>query len=209
MAYHAPVTKKSAEDAGRGSFAKSYSAKLKIAVSGAAETGHCAIGATEKAEEIGREIAKAGLALVTGATTGMPYWSAKGAKSERGIVIGISPASSEREHLEKYQLPVDYHDIIIYTGFAYSGRNLLLTRSADAIIIMCGRIGTINEFTVAFEDGKPIGVLTDTGGTTDMLEDIVKKSHRGPGNVVYDSNPKSLIIKLLALLEKTSHKNHL
>ncbi len=71
--------------------------------------------------------------MTTGATTGFPFWSSIGAKEEGGISIGLSPATTEREHLEVYRLPVDYLDVIIYTGFGYSGRNLLLTRSADAI----------------------------------------------------------------------------
>jgi uncharacterized protein (TIGR00725 family) len=140
--------------------------------------------------------------LVTGATTGIPYWAAKGAKEAGGIVIGLSPAASKAAHMKTYHLPVDYHDIIIYTGFDYSGRNLLLTRAADAVITMYGRIGTLNEFTIAFEDKKPQGVLTGVGGTSDMIENILKKSHRGMGKVVFDTDPGSLFEKVVALIEK-------
>lgn len=181
--------------------------KYKICVSGAAETGHCAVDALEKAEQIGRAIAEQGMVLVTGATTGIPYWSAKGAKESGGIVIGLSPAASESAHIKSYKLPTDYHDLIVYTGFDYAGRNLLLTRSADAIINICGRMGTLNEFTIAFEDHKPIGVLTGTGGMADMLKEIVDKSHRGPGKVIYDSDPKRLVEKLIVLIEKEKESN--
>ncbi len=181
--------------------------KYKICVSGAAETGHCAIDALEKAEQIGREIANAGMVLVTGATTGIPYWSAKGAKEAGGIVIGLSPAASETAQIKSYKLPTDYHDVIVYTGFDYSGRNLLLTRSADAVITICGRLGTLNEFTIAFEDHKPIGVLTGTGGMADMLKDLVEKSHRGPGKVIYDPDPKRLVEKLIDMIEKEKENN--
>ena len=85
-----------------------------------------------KAKELGREIIKHNGILVNGATTGFPLWAAMGAKEEGGIVIGVSPASTEKEHIRGYKLPVEYTDMIIYTGFGYSGRNLLLTRSADA-----------------------------------------------------------------------------
>ncbi len=137
--------------------------KFKFCVSGAAETGHCAPDALEKTKELGRLIVKHNGILVTGATTGAPYWAAIGAKEAGGFVVGYSPAASEREHVNKYRLPLDYHDTVVYTGFGYSGRNLLLTRASDAVLITCGRIGTLNEFTIAFEDSKPIGVLTDTG----------------------------------------------
>ncbi len=178
--------------------------KFKLCVSGAAETGHCAEGALEKAKELGREIVRHNSILVTGATTGFPLWSAIGAKEEGGFSIGVSPAYSEKEHIEKYKLPVDYFDMIIYTGFGYSGRNLMLTRASDAVIVGCGRMGTLNEFTIAFEDDKPIGILTECGGTCDYEEitTLLEKAHRGPGKIVYESDPKKLIEKILDLVRK-------
>ena len=176
--------------------------QYKIVVSGAAETKHCNPKALELSKEIGREIIRQGGVLVTGATTGIPYWAAIGAKEEAGTVIGISPAASEKDHKKSYRLPMDYHDVIIYTGFDYAGRNLLLARCADGVITICGRIGTLNEFTIAFEDKKPTGILTGSGGTADMIQDIIKKSHRGPGKIIYESNPKKLVKKLIKLVDK-------
>ena len=175
--------------------------KLKIAVSGAADTSHCGEGAIDIIKEVGREIARRGAVLVTGATTGAPYWAAIGAKEEGGFVIGLSPASTEIEHVKKYRLPLDYHDLIVYTGFGYSGRNLLLTRASDAVITINGRVGTLNEFTIAFEDRKPQGVLLGSGGMSDMLQEILGKAHRGTGKTVFESNPKTLLDKIVALIE--------
>ena len=177
--------------------------KYKICVSGAAETGHCSKDALDKAKELGTEIAKHEAILVTGATTGFPYWTARGAKEAGGISIGLSPASTEKEHVEKYELPLDYMDMIVYTGFGYPGRNLMLTRASDAVIIGCGRIGTLNEFTIAFEDRKPIGVLLDSGGTTEWIDEIIRDSHRaGDTPVVYDADPKTLVEKVIELIKK-------
>ena len=184
--------------------------KYKICVSGAAETSHCGKDAFEVAEELGREIARHGAALVDGATTGFPYWAAKGAKEEGGIVVGISPAYSKLEHIEKYKLPLDHHDLIIYTGSGYSSRNLLLIRSADAVVVGCGRMGTINEFTIAFEDGKPIGILEGEWDTDELLKDIIQKSHRAEemeGKIVYDKNPKILIDKLMEIIKSEELKD--
>lgn len=180
--------------------------KYKICVSGAAETGLCHEGALEKAKEVGREIIRQNGILVTGATSGIPYWAAIGAKEEDGIVFGLSPAASKVAHVKTYHLPIDYHDVIIYTGFEYAGRNLMLTRSSDAVITICGRMGTLNEFTIAFEDQKPIGVLTETGGMADMIKEIVRESHR-KGIVVYDSNPKKLVSKVIKLINKEKINN--
>lgn len=181
--------------------AKLFKPKYKICISGAAETGLCSIDALEKSEAMGREIARRGFVLVTGATIGIPYWAAKGAKMAGGMVVGLSPAASEAAHTKTYHLPTDYHDLIIYTGFEYSGRNLLLTRAADAIITICGRVGTLNEFTIAFEDQKPIGVLQKTGGMADMLQEILEKSHRGMGKVVFSEDPKTLLDLVVKAIE--------
>lgn len=175
--------------------------KYKICVSGGAETGHCAPETLEKAKILGLAIAKSGAVLVNGATTGFPLWAAIGAKEAGGFVIGLSPAASEKEHVENYQLPLDYMDIIVYTGFGYSGRNLLLTRSADAVIVGCGRWGTLNEFTIALEDQKPIGVLEGSGGSTELIPQIIEKSHRGPGKIIYGRDPAQLVEEILELVK--------
>jgi len=182
--------------------------KLKLCVSGAAETGHCAFDAFEKAKELGREVVRQGAVLITGATTGFPLWSAIGAKEENGISIGLSPASTEQEHVQEYKLPLDNLDIIIYTGFGYSGRNLLLTRASDAVFIGCGRIGTINEFTVAYEDGKPIGVLEGSWETDEVIKIIIEKGHKPSHKIVFDEDPKALVRKVTELVKQDKAQHH-
>lgn len=177
--------------------------QLKLCVSGAAETGHCGPNALQKAKELGSEIARQGGILVTGATTGFPLWSAMGAKEAGGISIGLSPAATENEHVNIFKLPVDYMDILIYTGFGYPMRDILLTRSTDAVFIGCGRIGTIHEFTVAFEDGKPIGILEDEGWEMgDEIKMILEKGHRPNAKIVFDTDPKKLVEKVIEMVMK-------
>ena len=174
--------------------------QYKLCVSGAAETGHCGLDAFDKAKELGRQIVLQGGIIVTGATTGFPTWSAMGAKEAGGTSIGFSPASTEEEHINAYRLPTEYMDLIVYTGFGYSGRNLILTRSSDAVFIGCGRIGTINEFTVAYEDQKPIGILRGSWETDEVIEEIIAKGFRKNDKVIFDDDPKRLVEKVLALV---------
>ena len=180
--------------------------KYKIAVAGAAHIGHCSVGAKKASEQVGREIALQGCVLVTGATVGLPYWAAVGAKKAKGFSIGFSPAATEIAHKKVYRLPLDRFDIIVYTGFGYPGRNLLMTRSADGVIVICGRMGTLNEFTIAFEDEKPIGILEGQGGTADMIRQILKKGYRGTQKVIYDTEPKRLVKRLIKLIKKEKKK---
>ena len=175
--------------------------QIKICVSGAAETGFCGVNALEKTKELGREIARQGAVLVTGATTGFPLWAAMGAKEAGGISIGFSPAANEKEHVEVYKLPRDYMDLIIYTGFGYPGRDLLLTRSVDGVICGCGRIGTIHEFTIAFEDEKAIGIYEGPWEMGKELEEILAKSHRPNEKIVTGTDPKKLVSDLITIIK--------
>lgn len=175
---------------------------LKFCVSGAAETGHCGVDAYDKGIALGREIAKYKAILVTGATTGFPLWAAMGAKQAGGFVLGFSPASSEKEHIETYNLPVEYHDVIVYTGFGYPGRDLILTRSSDAVFFGCGRIGTIHEFTISFEDKKPIGIYEADWETDEVIKSILENGHRPNDRIVFDTEPASLVKKVGDLVQR-------
>src|SRR6185295_20053246 len=175
---------------------------VKIGVSGAAETGYTGLEAFEKAKEVGRQIAMQGAIITTGATTGFPMYAAMGAKDECGFSIGFSPASTEREHVEVYKLPLEYMDVVVYTGFGYSGRDLLFVRSSDAMIIGCGRIGTFNEFSVAFEDRRPIGILEGAWQTDDILRTMIEAAHRPHDKIFFDSDPKAIVEKLIEQVGK-------
>jgi len=181
--------------------------KYKIAVSGAAVLKPCAKNIKESARELGREIIRQNCILVTGATTGVPYYAAEGANRLGGVSIGFSPASTEIEHKKSYKLPLDEFDVMVYTGFDYSGRNLLMTRAADAVIVACGRMGTLNEFTIAYEDRKPIGVLLGSGGTADLVNYILSYPHQERGPIFYDTNPKKLIQKIVNHLRTKKGRN--
>ena len=176
--------------------------KIKIGVSGAAETGHCGIDALDKSKALGAEIVRQGGILVTGATTGFPLWACMGAKEAGGISIGLSPAQNEKDHVENWRMPIDYMDLIIYTGFGFPGRDLLFTRSCDAVLIGCGRIGTFHEFTIAFEDGKPVGVLEGSWTAAEQIKDMIEKSGRPAPNVIFDIDPKNLVARIIKMVEE-------
>jgi uncharacterized protein (TIGR00725 family) len=164
----------------------------KIAISGAAD-GLAAEQGEELAYQVGREIAKRGGILLTGATSGVPYAAARGAKSLGGQTIGFSPAHSLREHQKKYRLPVDYHDSIFFTGYDYAGRDVLLVDMADAVISVSGRIGSLHEFTSAFERKKIIGLLLNSGGLANDIPEILEKARRGMGRVIMHADPAELV----------------
>ena len=146
------------------------------------------------AESLGAAVAQAGCYLVTGATTGLPALVATAFRKQGGFALGISPAENRTEHVQRYGLPEDGADVIVYTGFGYKGRNVINIRSSDIVIIFGGATGTLNEFTIAYDEGKVIGVLAGTGGVADHIEKIVEVCQKPTrGKLFFDSDPKALI----------------
>lgn len=177
--------------------------RYSICVSGAA-AGDTVKEAHAKAEELGAAIAREGHILTTGATVGLPYFAARGAKKNGGMSIGFSPANSLREHLRKYRLPHDVFDFINFTGLNYVGRDLYLVQSSDAIITVGGRFGSLHELTSALEARKPCGVLLGSGGTADIVPELVKTLHEPILSelIVYDTDPDKLVKKIIKILDE-------
>lgn len=170
-----------------------------IGVIGSAEEG---TGAEDKAFRIGKEIAEAGFNLLTGGCTGLPYSAVEGAKEEGGCTIGVSPALNEEEHLDQYRYPVEKHDVLIYTGFGYKGRNVVLVRSCDAVIATSGRMGTLNELTIAYGLGKVIGLLEGVSGASGEFEKLADKFGRSGRTIVSSEDPEDLVSEVVRALSE-------
>jgi len=181
--------------------------QYKIAVSGAAQVKHCCPNIKDISKGVGREIARRKSILVTGATTGVPYFAALGCKEEKGFSIGFSPATSEAAHQKTYRLPTSAFDVIVYTGADYTGRNVIMTKAADGVIVICGRMGTLHEFATAFELQKPVAILEGTGGTADKIREIATGPYRGMKRIVYDTNPQRLVERLIAEIKKDKKRS--
>lgn len=165
--------------------------------------------AVQKARDLGKEIAKADCMLVNGACPGLPNESAIGANAEGGFVLGISPAFSEEEHVHKYRSPQGEYDLIIYSGMGFMERDIINIRSSDAIVILGGGIGTLNEFTVAYDEGKVIGVLLGTGGISNHIPEILDMCDRElTPFLIFDGNPKRLVEKVKkAIIDRKGSKS--
>lgn len=180
-----------------------HTLQYSICVSGAAG-GPTIQSSHQLAEQVGGAIAKSGHILTTGATVGLPYYAARGAKLAGGVSIGFSPASSLREHLHKYRLPHLYFDFINFTGLNYVGRDQYLVQSSDAVITVGGRLGSLHEFVTGLESGKPCGVLLGSGGTADAIPQLMELEPPFKHLVVYDDDPVKLVEKVIQILDKES-----
>ena len=152
--------------------------------------------------------------LITGACPGLPYAVVSEAASS-GIEIWGFSAELDMASLQT-SAPDDDHTIyskIIYVPgdlpFVSNDRarkkyrNIVSAVTCDAAIIISGRWGTLNEFTNAIDFQKTVGVLTCTGGIADELVDLSKKiSKAGQGALIFDDDPKRLVQRLIASLNK-------
>lgn len=165
----------------------------------------------EKARQIGREIAKRNHTTVTGACRGLPYLAALAASELGGETIGFSPATGVKSHRETFRYPTSGFSRLVFIPdeyehrdkekICYKYRNVSSVASLDAAVIINGRSGTLNEFLVAFDAGKRIGVLKGSGGVADgliaLVLGVVKKDTGS--EVIFDSDPASLIEKITKL----------
>lgn len=151
-----------------------------------------------RAGAVGRAIADAGCTLITGACPGLPQEAVLGAAARGGLVIGISPALSEREHVQRYASPVEGYDALVYTGSGLMGREVVNIHSSDVVVVVGGHSGTLGEFAIAYDEGRLIGVLTGTGGVADMIEGLVGSLAKETGaKVLFDSEPARLVRRLI------------
>lgn len=154
--------------------------------------------AKQLAMAVGEAIAKHNVILVTGATTGIPYYAGKAALRKGGFVLGISPASNPEEHVQVYGKPLDGCSIIVWTGLGYTGRNCLNLRNCDGAIFIGGETGTLQEFSIGHYEGKVLGVLKGSGGITDRIESVLEVCPTNHGStVIFDDNPKELVKKVV------------
>ena len=179
-----------------------------FSISGAAR-GESVEEGKQLAYKLGEALAKAGHSLLTGATTGLPNYSAEGYKAAGGkMCVGISPAASKVEHIIKYRLPTKSYDFILYTGLHYVGRDTLLITSSDAVLSIGGRMGTLHEFTIAIETNTPIGFLLGAGGISDEIKKLmeISKPHRTKAVVCFSESAEDLIDQLTKHLDEENSK---
>jgi hypothetical protein len=155
---------------------------------------------------LGELIAEHGAVLITGATTGLPLEAARGAKNAGGEVIGFSPARNDKEH-EQLGLPLTDHDLILYTGLGFKGRNLLNVSASHALVFVGGSMGTLNEFTIAYDEEKIMGILTGSGGFCNHMEEWIqhlKKPHNR-SILHYGHDPDTLLGQVFESIYRRHH----
>jgi uncharacterized protein (TIGR00725 family) len=124
-----------------------------IAVIGA---GTCDETEAALAEEVGRLLGRAGALVVCGGLGGVMEAACRGAKGAAGVTLGLLPGLDRAD-------ANTWVDVAVPTGLG-EARNVLVVRTADAVIAIGGEFGTLSEIGFALKTGKPVVGL----GTWDL-----------------------------------------
>jgi uncharacterized protein (TIGR00725 family) len=139
---------------------------------------------TRLAEEVGKELARLGITLICGGLTGVMEAACRGAESQGGLTIGIIPTDSASDANPHVKIP-------IITGLGYA-RNIIVVKSAQAIIAIGGGYGTLSEIAYALDAKIPvIGLGTWT----------FSRGHQPDRSIVRVRSAREAVRKALELME--------
>ncbi len=167
------------------------------------------------ANQIGQWLAKDGHAVVTGACLGVPFEAVKGAKSCNGVSIGFSAVTESDQHESVMGTPNIFYDrlVCIPKEYQYQDRlpvckkyrNVSSLAFCDAAIFISGRWGTLNEFAIAYDLGKVMGVLSGIGKFSSQAKFLVDYFDKeSPARIIYKNDPHALYLEVIKSSNATS-----
>ena len=173
--------------------------KTQIGVMGSAG-GPITDAELDLARRLGQEIARRDCTIVTGACPGLPHAAVLGAHEAGGTSLGVSPALSSEEHVHVYGSPLQPYTAMVFTGSGLMGRETHNIHSSDFVLFVGGRSGTLGEFCIAYDEGKLIGILRNSGGISNEFESIAQLVKKNTGStIVADEVPERLVGRCLDL----------
>ena len=147
--------------------------------------GQCSTQEAKLAEAVGRELARRGVILVCGGLGGVMKAACKGASSEGGMTIGILPGDNRRQANPYVQIP-----IVTSVGYA---RNVIVVKSAQAVIAVGGSYGTLSEIGHALQNDIPVIGLNTWSLSRNGQQD---------SSIILAQNPAEAVNKALNLATK-------
>lgn len=135
------------------------------------------------AEEVGRELARKDVILVCGGLDGVMEAACKGTSAGGGLTIGILPGGSRQTANPYVQIPV-----VTNLGEA---RNVIVVKSAEAVIAIGGGYGTLSEIGHALRNGTPVVGLNTWS---------LSRNDRPDNSIVLAKNPADAVNKALNMV---------
>jgi len=154
---------------------------------------HCTEVAYDTAYQVGLELAKCGVTLITGGLGGVMEAASHGSKEGGGLVIGIIPQDDKR-------MANDYCDAVIATGIGFA-RDFVTAYSADAVIVVGGGVGSLIELSAAYQNEIPIVALSGTGGIADQFAGQYLDD-RKVERVLHEDSAQAAVKRALSLIKE-------
>jgi uncharacterized protein (TIGR00725 family) len=117
---------------------------MQVAVIGGAK---CDDDVRKMAYELGKKLAKEGHIPICGGLGGVMEAVCRGVRDEGGAVVGILPGEKDEAN--------PWVSIAVATGMGHA-RNVVIVKSADAVIALPGEYGTLSEMALALKMGKKV-----------------------------------------------------
>ncbi len=152
-----------------------------VAVVGGAQ---CSRDEAKLAEAVGVELAKRKVTLICGGLGGVMAAACKGARSAGGKTVGIVPGNTRDE-------ANPYVDIPIVTGIG-EARNVIVVNTAQAVIAIGGKFGTLSEIAYALRSKIPVVGLNTWS---------LSKSGRLVKSIITAQNPKEAVEKAVSAIK--------
>jgi len=146
--------------------------------------GQCSREEAKLAEAVGIELAKRRVTLICGGLGGVMAAACKGARSAGGKTVGILPGNTREE-------ANPYVDIPLVTGMG-EARNVIVVNSAQAVIAIGGKFGTLAEIAYALRNNVPVIGLNTWS---------LSRKGRWVRSIIAAQNPKEAVEKALAAIE--------
>ena len=143
--------------------------------------------------KLGQLIAQQGWSVITGGKTGVMEAANKGCNNAGGISIGVV-TGNQRFTSNKFV------NVEIIPGTYNCGEEMALITMSDAVIMLGGGIGTLQEMTIAYRQSKSIFSIRGLGGWSEKLEQFSELDERDRIRIDYSTSPEEIIRKLVLLL---------
>lgn len=158
--------------------------------------GACSEAQAAVAFDVGVALGRAGAVVVCGGLGGVMEAACRGARSERGMTIGLLPGADRRA-------ANPHVSVAIATGMGEL-RNGLVVRSADALIAVGGAYGTLSEIALALKAGKPVVGLGTWRLAHAETEGVDAAGDRGVVGIVEATDAADAVRRALAAIGVTS-----
>ncbi len=173
--------------------------KYQIAIIGYAGLEEYPVGTKIKPEvfdyayELGKLVAQQGWSVITGGKSGVMEAANRGCKEAGGISIGVVTG-------DKRFTANDYVDVEVLPGMFNCGEEMALITMCDAVIMLGGGMGTLQELTIVYRQAKPIFSIRNLGGWSERLEQFSELDERDKARIDYSESTAELLQKLISAI---------